>query len=173
MPKGLTAIYTQVVGAGGVSAVTFNNIPQNYTDIKVVFSARETASTPYSGTYLTLNNNGASLYSTTLLEGYGSVASSRTSNQGSFFPVPHVPGGSSTANTFGSSEIYISNYSTTLFKSLIMDSASENNSASSFSFQQGLTAGLYRSNAPISLFKITSAGTFAQHSTFTLYGISR
>lgn len=166
-------IYTQTVGSGGAASITFNNIPQTFTDLMVVMSARESAATPYSGTSVRLNNDASALYSITLLEGYGGVASSRTTSQNSLFPVPHIPGGTATADTFGNTQIYLPNYTGSNFKALILDSVSENNSSATFFFQTGLSAGLYSSTSAITAFRCIASGTFVQYSTFSLYGITK
>jgi hypothetical protein len=173
MTIAMQPIYTQTVGAGGASSITFNNIPQTFTDLMVSISSRETSSTPYSGISVRLNNDASALYSGTLAEGYGSAASSRTTGADSLFPIPHIVGGSATANTFGNAQIYIPNYTASTFKSLIIDSVTENNSNTTFSFQTGLSSGLYRSTSTITAFRCIAAGSFAQHSTFSLYGITK
>lgn len=166
-------IYTQTVGSGGVASITFNSIPQTFTDLMIAISARESAATPYAGTSVRLNNDASALYSITLLDGYGAVASSRTTSADSLFPVPHIPGGTATANTFGNAQIYLPNYTSSNFKSLILDAVSENNSSAGFAFQTGLSAGLYRSTSAITAFRCIASSTFAQNSTFTLYGITK
>jgi aspartate/tyrosine/aromatic aminotransferase len=42
MASPITPIYTQTVGSGGALSIAFNNIPQFYTDLKVVISGRTT-----------------------------------------------------------------------------------------------------------------------------------
>lgn len=166
-------IYTQTVGAGGAGTITFNNIPQGFTDLMVIVAARESTATPYSGTIVILNNDTSALYSATLVEGYGGAASSRTTSANSLFPIPHIPGGTATANTFGNAQIYLPNYTSSNFKALILDSVSENNSSAIYAFQTGLSAGLYRSTSAITAFRIIASSTFVQYSTFTLYGITK
>jgi hypothetical protein len=169
----LQPIYTQTVGSGGAASVTFNNIPQTFTDLKIALSLRETTASYYLGTYVSINNDASSLYSTTIIEGFGSVSSSRTSGQTSLFPVPHIPGSTATTNTFGNAEIYLPNYTSSNFKSLIIDAVSENNASTTYYFENGLSAGLYRSTNAVTSIKILAAGTFAQYSTVTLYGVLR
>ena len=40
MTIAMQPIYTQTVGAGGTTVISFNNIPQTFTDIQMVISAR-------------------------------------------------------------------------------------------------------------------------------------
>lgn len=169
----MTPIYTQTVGAGGVTSVAFNSIPQFFTDLKIVASVRDTGASAYAGGFLRFNGDTSSIYSTTLLEGYGVAASSRTSNAGSSFPVPHVTGGQATANIFGSIEIYLPNYTGSNHKQALVDSVSENNSATNFLFHLGMSGLLYRSSSPITAIQLFASTAFAQHSTISLYGIIR
>jgi hypothetical protein len=94
--------------------------------------------------------------------GSGTSSSSLTS-------FPYVTSGNtSTANTFGNAEIYIPNYAGSTFKPFWVDSVSENNATLSF---QRLSANLWSNTAAIT--SITFSSGIAEHSTFTLYGITK
>jgi hypothetical protein len=83
-----------------------------------------------------------------------------------------VPSGS-TASTFGSTEIYITNYAGSSNKCLSSDSVNENNATTAYSV---LTAWLWSNTSAITSLSITSDGAgnnFAQYSTATLYGIKK
>ena len=172
MPKGMQAIYTQTVGSGGTYSVTFNNIPQTYTDLKLAVSLRENSSGTINQLFIRLNNSSAAAYSRTTIYGYNNgVFTDRTSNQtelGITFTNP----GSSTASTFSNNEITIPNYRSTTYKSIIGDGAAASNSL--LYAAPALSGGLWSSNTPItSLTVFYSSVSIQQHSTFTLYGISR
>jgi hypothetical protein len=165
-----------VVPSAGASSVTFSNIPQTgYTDLKVVMSARTSGSAPYAGTYVSFNNTtGASTaYSMTLLEGFGGVASSKSTGIDTLFPVPHIVGNTATANTFGNAEIYIPNYTSANFKSVSIDAVTENNSSTTYDYDLGLSAGLYASTGAITTIKIQPNNPFVANSTFYLYGVAK
>lgn len=163
-------IYTQTVGAGGVTVINFNNIPQTFTDLKLVLSIRASSSsgTTEVGMYV----NGTSFpapSSYTNIQGNGSTATSGR-NSG-FLSLGIVNDTSSTANTFSSHDIYIPNYTSTNFKQFIVDSVTENNATAAI---QRLTADLNRQSAAITYFSTDMGGnTFLQHSTATLYGITK
>lgn len=167
-------IYTQTVGAGGVINITFNNIPQTFTDLKVVVSTRSTGSS-LDGIYLVPNPGGSTAFSTTAIYGSGSLGtgSYRSSNTsaGAFGT---ENGSGSTANTFTNIEAYIPNYAGSNFKSWISDSVSEDNSSGGQATIR-MFATLFRSTAAITSITISndSGNNFAQHSTFTLYGITK
>lgn len=170
MPKGMQAIYTLNVVATSPT-VTFNNIPQNYTDLLIKISARSNVSAANSEMYITHNGDLGSNYSTTWLTGNGSTAgSARGSNNGAVVTI-QINGATSTSNTFGSIDVYTPNYTSSLLKQSIVDGVIENNTTA---YDSRLISYLYRSNAPLTSVTFTAVGGgFVTGSTFTLYGISR
>jgi len=165
MPNTLIPIQTYTLSSSAAS-VTFSNIPQNYTDLKVVVSAR-TTNAATSDTVL-LNLNGLTTnQSSRRLQGDGSVASSSSFSLTQFV----VNGNTATASTFGSAEIYIPNYnSTTTYKSISIDSIREGNETTT---NTQMWAGLWSSNSAVTSIQIAGQSTsFLANSTFTLYGIS-
>ena len=162
----MTLIASNTVGSGGVASVTFSSIPQTYTDLKIVVSARSTSTT----IGLQLEPNGSTSNITTKnLEGNGSSVSSYSSTN----IVGYLVLSSATANTFGNTEIYIPNYTSSNYKSVSSDSVNENNGTSAYSV---LTAWLWSSTSVITSLTLQtdnpSTNSFAQYSSFSLYGIS-
>ena len=148
------------------SSVTFSNIPQTgYTDLKVVYSVRNVAGS-FAG--LVVSYNGSSTSRTERqLEGNGATAISSSSSSGY---VGLSEGPSQTASTFASNEIYIPNYTSANYKSYSGDSVTENNATTSYAT---MTAGLWSNTAAITSIAFTVPGTsFAQYSTFSLYGLA-
>ena len=169
-------IYTQTVGAGGAATITFNNIPQTFTDLRLDISARSTNSGA-DNLRLKINNDSSTLYSQTALYGNGANAvSERLSSGSNVFILDYSPGGLtnalSTANTFSNFSAYISNYVGSNFKSVISDIATENNSPTDF-IRVTIGAGLYRGTSAITRLDVFPFANFAQYSTFTLYGITK
>jgi hypothetical protein len=163
MPNTLIPIQTYTL-ADAAASVTFSNIPQSYTDLKVVVCGREVTGTSW---LFTMQINGVATNQLTReLRGSGSAASSGTNTIATI----DQSGSGTTASTFGSAEIYIPNYTSSNYKSYSIDSASENNATSAY---MRLSAGLWSSTAAItSLSFYPSSGNIAVNSTFTLYGIS-
>lgn len=173
MPKGMEPIYTVVVGAGGATSISFNNIPQTYTDLLMVQSWRTNfAGANWDDVFCQLNGATPSIHSTTVVYGITAGVTAARGTGGTTLWNGWASGGASTANTFSSNQIYFSNYSSTGFKQMIMDSASEGNSGTQVI---GIAAVVHNGNAPITSMRFTSANgaTFQQHSSVTLYGISR
>ena len=152
------------VGSGGTSAITFNNIPQNYTDLLIKVSARDDRS-GYAINNLNITFNSASTTYTGKQIYYANSGSAASSNNyyGS------VPSPVDTANVFSSNDIYIPNYTSSNQKSFSIDDASEGNSTY---FSVGFSAGLWNRTSTISQITLSPiSANFVQHSTATLYGI--
>jgi hypothetical protein len=168
-------IYTQTVGAGGASSIVFNNIPQGYTDLYVLISAREASATNPNGqgVQVTFNNDpypGALQYSNTVMYGDGSSTASYRDIGAAYVRAGYLSTNVQTANTFGSTDIYISNYSSGLFKSTYGSGGAETNGAAIYMM---LTAGLYRDTRPITSIKFTTVTNLAPNTTITIYGIGQ
>ena len=170
MAKGMEAIYTRVISSP-IASITFNNIPQTNTDLKILASIRCDFSAIRLAGAIRFNSDANSVYSDTILSGDGSGASSGRS-QTSFSYTLETTGTSATANTFGNNEVYIPNYTSTLFKQFTSDCSSEHNGTNQ---NNVFYAGLYRANSPITSVTLFPGGgaNFVANSTFTLYGISR
>lgn len=151
------------VGAGGTSAITFNNIPQNYNDLIVKLSIRWSNAGP-DGIYVSFNGSTAS-FTSRIIEASGSAASSSTPAR----LVGGLEGTGYTASTFGNAELYIPNYTSSNNKSFSADSVTENNATAAYS---QLIAGLWSNVTAITSLSLTpSSGTFIQYSTAYLYGV--
>lgn len=146
------------------ASITFSSIPATYTDLKVIYSGRDTTDSPGS---VYIQFNGAGYVSTTLkINGAGSGTPSSSTHNNAYLGL--VPGPSQTANTFGNGEIYIPNYTSSDNKSFSSDVVTENNATTAYQF---LWAGLWSSSAVITSVSLKTDQAFTQYSTFYLYGI--
>jgi len=167
-------ISTITVGSGGAASITFTSIPQTYTDLKVVLSARSTAGAAVAYTIsMKMNNLTSSIYSQRALEGNGSAASSFSqSGINTAVRVGIANGTGATTNAFSSTEIYIPNYAGSTNKSISIDTVAETNATTTYA---NLIAYLVSSTAAITDLTFTTEATatsFAQYSSASLYGIS-
>jgi hypothetical protein len=166
MANTLIPIQTYTI-TSNASSIEFSNIPQNYTDLKIVGSARLTASSFYG--YLGHKfNNSSTGYTARMVNNYVGTVYSETGPT-TLIRVD-VNADTSTGSTFGNYELYIPNYTGSKNKSCSYDWVTENNSTSVYS---GFTAALWSNTAAISSIVITpDTGTIMPYSTFTLYGVS-
>lgn len=158
-------IETVEVGSGGAASIEFTSIPQDGTDLVLVYSGRNSSST---STAARVELNGTSTnYSRVVLEGDGSTVSSGSfTNPAILYHSPN----SSTANTFGNGQIYISNYTSTSDISMSVDSVYEDNATTA---GQRIEASTYTGGSAVTSISLTFFGnTIAEHTTASLYKIT-
>lgn len=176
MPNTLIPIQTYTLSSTA-SSVTFSNIPQNYTDLKVVVSARGTATSTEKVSDITLriNNDSGASYSYRGLTGVPGSSNTSTfvfTGSSSFQYLGFGTSSDATANTFGSTEFNFVNYTSSVGKSISVDTVAENNSSTTLlRFISGLWSPSTQAAISTLTFSLNS-GNFDTNSTFTLYGIS-
>ena len=164
----MTLISSYTSPSGGVANYTFSSIPATYTDLVMKMSVRDTVANAASNIKITFNGS-ATGYSERLLLGTGAAAAS--ANQATtYMNYIYSDAGNNTASTFSNGEMYIPNYAGGAYKSLSVDSVTEDNSASNGTYA-AMDAGLWSNTAAITSITLTATTLFAQYSTFYLYGI--
>jgi len=165
MPNTFTLIASSTVGAGGAASIDFTSIPSSYTDLVIKLSGRTTYASTVEATSLALN--GSNTYATKYLQGDGGSAASGSQT---ILNLGLMTGANATGNTFGNSEFYIPNYTSSSAKAFSGEGVSENNATQAFA---GLFAGSASLTAAITSITITpnAGGSFVQHSTAYLYGV--
>ena len=164
----MAATYTPIasitLGANAPS-VTFNSIPQTYTDL-VLVSIYGNSTLDTSG-WLRFNSDSGSNYSWTYLLGDGSGAySGRFSNQ--TYTTLDGAGAGTTINTGIQAISHIMNYSNSTTNKTVL--TRDNNGATYKSVE--LKVGLWRSTAAITSITVGGVtGNLITGSTFNLYGI--
>lgn len=164
-------ITSNTVGAGGVTDITFSSIQPNWTDLVVIASPRGSSASDRYAAYVQFNGS-TSGYSDRVLYGQDSNATGSYSGDGGATQLggTRFPGNTATANTFGSIQWYIPNAFGSNYKSVSMESVTENSSSTAWNIE--MSAGLWSNTAAITSIKIIcSTGSFAQYSTFYLYGV--
>jgi len=171
MSTNMTLIETKTVGSGGAADIEFTSIPQTYTDLYLVCSLRMTEAGTDNWAMLTFNNIGGTSNNAIFIRGNGSTAVSSSGLNADFMRGVIANGATSTASTFASGSVYIPNYtSTTTNKSASIESAMENNATYGY---LPLTAALVTNTAAVTSIKLVPfSGTWVQHSSASLYGIS-
>lgn len=170
MPNTFELIASTTVGSGGAASIDFTSIPSTFTDLMLVTSCRSNRAAAAADLRFRLNGNTSSIYSYRQLYGFSGGAGSDTTTT-TFAVIGQTPAASSTASTFDNSSVYIPNYAGSTNKSYSIDNAWENNSASAW--QLNLFAGLFASTTAVSSISVyISTGSFVEHSTAYLYGVS-
>lgn len=157
------------------STVTFNSIPQTFTDLLLKTSTRASDTGQYLTPMFRFNADSASNYSWIFLYSYSTTigagsgaASTETSGRHQYASTAS----DATTNAFGNGEIYIPSYTLSTNKPVLSQGVAATNAGSSFLAQ---AANLWRNSAAITSMSISpgygSAYTFAIGSSFYLYGI--
>ena len=162
MPSTYTLISSNVLTSSAAS-VTFSAIPATFTDLVVRASIRTTvASSVVDVTF----NSSTSSYSSTILTGNGSTASSSRQSNTTEFQVSNVSSGN-TANTFSSVEIYVPSYLVSQNKPVSHFGVTENNATSAIIRSM---ASLWSNTSAITSITFTYSN-IESGSSFYLYGI--
>jgi hypothetical protein len=164
-------LFSRTVGAGGVSSILFNNIPQSFDDLKVVISAKDTRALELSDVQLVINEDTNPNYSTT--HGYAYLGSSlqyqERANQTNMWIMSGTGNLASQTNFFGNAEMYIPNYSFYHAKT-VYGSDTESTTGANFFIREAV--GLWRGSVPVTSIRLIALiPNFFQHTTVTVYGI--
>lgn len=162
----LVKIASVTVGVGGAASIDFSSIPATYTDLKLVYSIRNSSYGGNAACIATFNADGNSAhYSYKSVFGTGSAVS----NDAGTWYLAVIDPSTATASVFSSGELYIPNYLSANQKSVSGDAVSEDNATA---VTTELVAGLWSGTAAINEITLTPfSGSFAQYSSATLYGI--
>lgn len=171
MPANYVLLEKIVVGAAGAASVTFANIPQTgYSDLVIKASTRNTGPGTNNLIGLTINSSSSNLSN---IYFFGNPNNTPTVSSGSIATVWAVDNDSTTtSSSFTNNEIYIPNYLSATNKSISINGVQSNNAAN---MALWFSAGLWLNTSAITSLTLTpySAGSFAQFSTFYLYGVAK
>lgn len=159
------SIATTTVGAGGASTVTFSSIPSTYTHLQVRTFIKGSADD--QDVWVNFNADTATNYSEHRI--YGDGASVVSGGATSTAKIEYFGRSGSGTSVFGPSIVDILDYAnTSKYKTIRSLTGWDNNSSGFVMF----TSGNWRSTSAITSMVITpQSGTFAQYSSFALYGI--
>lgn len=162
-------IATTLVGAGGVSSITFNNIPQIYKHLQLRYIGAWTGtSIGYAGIAYSFNSDTGANYSGHGLYGTGSGSGSDGGANRNYGYSTWIPD-SLYANIFGVGILDILDYTNqNKYKTVRCIGGFSNNTTATQPV--GILSASWMNTSAIN--KITLSGnTFAQNSRFSLYGI--
>lgn len=160
----------QVVSAASQSTIAFSSIPQTYTDLWLVLSGRDIASSTLLPTRVKFNGDGTSgNYSNTVFSGgNGSADNGSDAATTAGMTIMLLPGVSGNAQAVGVDNLYIPNYKGTTFQKVVFANAGLVYS-SQYVVQR---SAVWKSTAAVTDLLLTTAGTnYADGTVATLYGM--
>ena len=170
----LVKIQTVTVPSGGQSTIQFSSIPSTYQDIFIVMTARTNRASAVDGVrvYFNTDTTTSNYHILRYFNATTTVSAHLYNTYNEEFG--YISGNNATASNFGSSYFFIPNYSnTTLSKQINVRSGGTDNSSNN----ARSTLGDMTWTGTAAINQITLApvtGTlFNEHTTATLYGISR
>lgn len=165
-------IETQTVGAGGAASVTFSSIPGTYKHLQIRGIARENTGggTNVGSILVRFNGDSGSNYSLHRLFGNGTSATSDSATSAQHFTIACSVQSGGLANVFGAAVMDILDYAnTSKYKTArILDGADQNTTGQSYVFFQ---SGLWMSTSAVTSLSLILGNSFAQYSSFSLYGV--
>jgi hypothetical protein len=168
MANTMVKIQTITVGASPAANIEFTNIPQTFTDLKLVWSCRSNDTYANGGNffYFQFNNTGFTGLNGRYVGGNGSTTYTGTgSPSGTMVPSDY------TSSVFSNGDLYLPNYTNANNKSYSIDSINENNSTQ---VNMTLFTGNWSNSAAVTSIKLVPySGSFVQFSSATLYGIKK
>ena len=158
-----------VVASGGAATISFTSIPQNYTDLIFVMSAKSSYSGTWADGYMNFQDGtGTTNYSWLKGDTTGYAAENYNSlNTGVLSPYSAICSGTYNANIFGVAVITIPNYTSSTFKSIIGEYGAQDASQNA---RVGFGAGLWRNTAAVTSASFGVATGWVAGSSVTLYG---
>ena len=174
MPGSYESIATVTVGSGGASYIEFTSIPSTYSHLQVRAIMKNTtggndswsaSANMYFNTDTTSTN-----YARHFVYGYGTGVTAGGGADSNAF-VGFIPGNGQ-SGIFGAAVIDVLDYANTnKYKTIrSIAGADSNNVDSEF---VGLLSGLWKNTAAVSSIRIyCGANSFAQYSSFALYGVN-
>jgi hypothetical protein len=166
----------KVVCVGGETTITFNNIPQSFSDLRLVITGCDTNSgIGDSNLYLKVNGDGTSGNYVNVAREYTNgttVFASQPSSSANGGVCGFLPGTNLDANAVGSAEISILNYAGTSFRKYVHAVSSEQYYGSAMTQNVSVSSFVWANTAAITSLMLTAGGTaFAAGTTATLYGL--
>jgi hypothetical protein len=155
------------------NSITFTNIPQTYTDLKIVASARSGQTGTTRENLIIGFNSQLSDTGFTWIGMYGYISGTGTNKSPAARRIiGDVPAAAVTANVFSNSEIYIPSYTNVSPKTFIGESVVEIDGNDGFlSFSGVLWNAGSEAITSLTIFCGAGSQSFIANSTFYLYGI--
>lgn len=160
-------IATITAPSGGLAAFEFNNIPDSYRHLQVRFVSRCLANA--DGVQLRFNGNTSATYAVHRISGNGSSASAAAGANATSTTVGIQAPSSASASVFGVGVLDILDYAETGKLTTVRCFTGYDNNGNG---DTHIRSGLWTVTDAVTTMRFFSdSGSFAQHSTYSLYGI--
>jgi hypothetical protein len=169
----METIASSLVGAGGVSSITFSNIPQGYKHLQIRGLSRVSGAGTNQGIYAKFNGSsvGYAYLGGHVMYGNGTSALYVDAWQGTSTAggvVSQSPASSATANAFGANIVDILDYAdTNKYKTVRTLNGFDLNGSG----QVHLMSFVWTDTSPITSITIIPDSSYVQYSRLSLYGI--
>lgn len=155
--------------------ITFNNIPQTYDDLLLVYSLRTSLTyfaAWYDDTSYRINGDTSNSYYHRFVQTRDGNISSGGGSLINNVLAPESSNSNATANTFGNGKSYIANYRSTGAKAIISEGTSQHQDNAKIILMAA--SAVYTGSSPVTSISLYSrnGSSFLQYSSATLYGIS-
>lgn len=171
MPTTYSLINSSVVTTTSVSSITFTSIPQTFTDLQVLYSARCTRASVNTGLKVTFNNETTNIVFYNIYNAGTTITSFTQTEGGQSRAIGYIPANSSTTKTFSAGSIYFNSYTNNEYKYYTAFGNQETNATTNnINF---MITGQWQNTAAItSLIFDVGTDELEIGSSFYLYGIS-
>lgn len=146
--------------------ITFSNIPDTFTDLKIIFSLRGPSAPGQEGVFLYMNEDTS--WPSYSYQRYAGDGSTPFSNSGGL-PGIAILQGNTTANTFCNGTATVLDYRSSVHKFVMTESVNEANVATEYVSLYGMK---WLNNNPITSLSIGAQVSMETLSSATLYGIT-
>jgi hypothetical protein len=161
------SIATVIVGSGGSSTISFTSIPSTYKHLQIRYNSRSALASVTDNLYFAFNSDTGNNYNIHQLFGDGASAGASYDSTGKYPSI--TAGNSAPSSVFGAGVIDILDYTNTNKNTTVRAlSGIDVNGSGGYVLLRSL---LWRNTAAITQLDITSGTTWAQYSSFALYGI--
>lgn len=165
-----TKISHQVL-TGNTASISFNSIPQSYTDLIVFISGRTNLNVYRDdmAIYFNSNSNGYSYRGIRRFE--NGAINPLSGNNGSFGAIFSVSGASATTNSFSNTKFTITNYTGSSPKPYTFEAVMGNNSTNSDIY---IGTGFWNNSSAVTSVSFSSlnGNSWVANTTATLYGVT-
>lgn len=157
--------------ASSTASVTFSSIPQTFKHLYIMCGGRSSRASTSSELRLRANGSSSAIYDYRRIESDGSSSNTSGGTGGTQIQLGYSPGSSSLASVFGSSSIWILDYTnTTYYKNALSLTNDPNNAATPY--LNLVSSTIQTTSAISSITLLDEDSAFQQYSFFYLYGLT-